>query len=94
MMGAQIGTLEVFENEEMDNHLSRHKSTVHEVALVDLLFAARIMGRLPKTRALIAIEPQNLDWGDYPTQAIAAKIPNAVKLVRDLIEKVANYADS
>lgn len=79
------GLLRTFENEEMDAHLSRHKSTVHEVAMMDLLCAARLAGSEPRIRVLIAVQPQSTDWGTEPTPAIEAAIPEACKAVSNIV---------
>lgn len=84
---APPGELQVFEGTDMDAHLSRHKSTVHEVAMVDLLSAARLAGTLPKTQTLVAVQPECLDWGTRPTTPVAASIPSACDLVCGLIER-------
>jgi hydrogenase maturation protease len=84
-LNSDIGTLKTFFNDDMDDHLSRHKSTVHEVAIVDLLFAARLQGRLPKTRALVAVQPQSLEWGMQPTPKVQAAIDPACKKIIEII---------
>jgi len=81
------GDIQVFEGEGMDAHLSRHKSTVHEVAMVDLLSAARLAGTLPQTQTLIAVQPESLDWGDHPTPQVETSIPQACDLVCKLVER-------
>lgn len=87
-----VGTMKVLEGLEMDNHLSKHKSTVHEVAMVDLLSAVRLTGHEPKTRNLIAIQPENLDWGMEPTAKVKAQIAPACKKIHEIIERLMQYA--
>ena len=63
-MSAQPGEVRVFENDEMDRFLSTNPNrSVHEVGLSDLMDMALLGGHLPKRRALIAIQPQDTDWG-------------------------------
>ncbi len=81
------GTVCTFENAQMDAHLSTARSTVHEVALADLLDAATLNGRAPKIRALIAIQPEYTRWGVEPTAAVRAAIPAACNAVRDVLER-------
>jgi len=80
------GTLKVFQGEAMDAFLmGNRKSSVHEVGLTDLRTIAMLAGHWPQRRALVAIQPQAVDWGETPTPAVAAAIPVAVEAVRDLI---------
>jgi len=81
------GTLQVFKGEAMDAFLmGNRKSSVHEVGLTDLRAIAILAGHWPERRALVAIQPQAVDWGEVPTPAVAAAIPAAAEAVRDLIQ--------
>lgn len=80
------GTLRVFHGEAMDAFLmGNRKSSVHEVGLTDLRAIAMLAGHWPDRRALVAIQPQAMDWGESPTPAVAAAIPVAAQAVRDII---------
>ena len=80
------GTVQLFEDEEMDRFLgANRKCSVHEVGLLDLLAVTCLTDDLPAKRALIGIQPQWMDWGDAPSAAVAAAIPSACALARDLI---------
>lgn len=83
----QPGSLKVFEGEAMDAFLmSNRKATVHEVGLTDLRAIAILAGHWPEKRALVAIQPQIVDWGEFPTPSVAAAIPPACSAIRNLIE--------
>lgn len=80
------GTLRVFEGEAMDAFLlGNRRSSVHEVGLTDLRAIAMLAGHWPERRALVAIQPQAVDWGEAPTPAVAAAIPRAAEAVQRLI---------
>lgn len=79
------GTVKTFVGEDMDRFLSGTRSSVHEVGLMDLLTIARLADRLPPNRALVGIQPANIDWGEQPTTAVAAAIPAACDAVTQLI---------
>ena len=71
----------------MDSFLGTGKrNSVHEVSLLDLMAVAALSGHLPEQRALIGIQPENIDWSDVPTPAVRDAIPVAcdhvIKLVR------------
>jgi hydrogenase maturation protease len=85
---AEPGTVRVFENEAMDNYLGSHtKRSVHEVSLIDLMNIARLIDHLPRRRALIGIQPQQIDWSHQPSPAVAAAIPRACKLAMNIIRR-------
>lgn len=85
---AAPGTVRLYEDDAMDRFLgSRRKSSVHEVGLIDLMVMARLAGRFPARRALIGIQPLNLDWADAPTATVAAAIPHACDLALDVIDR-------
>ena len=83
---AEPGTVRLFVDGEMDRYLgSNNKRSVHEVGLIDLMVIARLTDRLPRRRALIGIQPRDLDWGDRPSTPVAAAIPKVCELARELI---------
>ncbi len=84
---SEPGTVDCLINEEMDQFLGSCKRSVHEVGLLDLLDISRLTGNLPERRALVAIQPDVIDWGEVPTDAVAAAIPEVVKKVIELMEK-------
>ncbi len=82
------GTLRVFEGEEMDAFLmSSRRSSVHEVSLNDLMSIACLSGHWPEKRALVAIQPQKLDWGDFPTPQVQSAIPVACDRIEALLKE-------
>ena len=54
--------------------------------LMDLLDIARLSDTYPANRALIGIQPQLMDWGMQPTQAVHRALPIAVNEAVKLIE--------
>ena len=86
-LNAAPGTIQVFVGNEMDRFLNTNrKSSVHEVGLTDLRAIAILAGHWPEKRAMVAIQPQKLDWGELPTVAVAAAIPKACVEVNLLID--------
>lgn len=82
------GALRVFEGEDFDAFLSgNRKGTVHEVCLVDLVTIARLEERLPARRALVAVQPANIVWGEALTPALAAVLPDAVAAAAALLRR-------
>jgi hydrogenase maturation protease len=85
--GAEPGTVRVFEGDAMDRQLGGRKSSAHEVALADLIAAAAFSGRLPRRRALVAVEPASTELGLAPTAPVQAALPRLCHEVRDLLER-------
>ena len=82
------GEWALLQGEEMDAFLmSNRKATVHEVGLTDLRAIAILAGHWPEKRAMLAIQPDVIDWGEHPTPAVAAAIPPACTAIRELIRE-------
>ena len=85
---SQPGEWTLLEGEAMDAFLmSNRKSTVHEVGLTDLRAIAILAGHWPDKRAMLAIQPDVVDWGEHPTPAVAAAIPPACAAIHKLIQE-------
>lgn len=82
------GSVKVFEDEAMDHFISTgNKKSVHEVGLVDVMSIALLSGNLPARRALVGIQPDSLDWGEHPTDAVKQAIPLACHEIKQIIQR-------
>lgn len=87
-LNSSPGTLSLFKDEALDAYLGRGKRrSVHEVSLLDLLAITHLTGDLPTKRALIGIQPQSVEWGEYPSAEVAAAIPRACDMTRELLRE-------
>ena len=86
-MGAAPGSVRVLEGAAMDEQLTRHATSVHEVSLADLFDIARLTDSLPTHRALIGIEPEKIEWGSDLSPPVAAAVPQAVEEIRSLLQR-------
>lgn len=84
-LGKDPGAVTVLLGEDMDSHLRNQKGSVHEVGLSDLMDALRLRGDLPANRALIGIEPEDMNWGTEPTATVAAALPEAASCAESLV---------
>lgn len=92
-LNAVPGALQIFLGEDMDQFLNANrKSSVHEVGLIDLRAIAILAGHWPARRAMLAIQPQKLDWGEQPSEAVAAAIPLACQQINLLMDAWQNGA--
>ena len=80
------GSVKTFAGADMDSFLGAAKRSAHEVGLMDLMDIARITDTLPENRALIGIQPEYMDWGMQPTQAVYRALPVAVNEAVKLIQ--------
>ena len=80
------GSIRTFAGNDMDAFLGAAKRSAHEVGLMDLMDISRFTGHLPVNRALIGIQPEYMDWGMLPTQAVHHALPVAVNAAVKLIE--------
>ncbi len=82
------GTVALFEGSAMDLFLkSARRRTVHEVGITDLLDMARLRGSLPATRALLCIQPGQIDWTDVLSMSVAIGLCAAVEKARVLLAR-------
>jgi len=87
-IGKAAGGWQLLQGEEMDTFLlSNRKSSVHEVGLTDLRAIAILSGHWPKQRAMFAVEPQTIDWGEQPSPDVAAAVPQVAQAIRDLVQE-------
>lgn len=74
-LGETPGTTRVFVGAGMDRFVVNLKTrTAHDVNLVDLTHALRLMDCLPQARALIAMQPHTLEWGTDLTPPVDAAL--------------------
>ena len=86
-LGKPPGSVTVLEGDAMDAHLRNQHGSVHEVGLSDLMDALRLRSDLPERRALVGIEPADMDWGTWPSPAVAAALPEAVSNTQKLLRR-------
>ncbi len=80
------GSVKTFAATDMDAFLGAAKRSAHEVGLMDLMDIVRLTDHLPGNRALIGIQPEYMNWGMQPTQAVHRALPIAVNEAVKLIE--------
>ena len=76
-LDGEPGCIRVFEGAEFQDYLSSGCRSVHEVGFADLMDITRLLDCLPDKYALIGIQPEYVDWGDRPGEAVRDAIPKA-----------------
>jgi hydrogenase maturation protease len=86
-LNSSPGAMQVFEGDALDRFAGKTKRSVHEVSLGDLLQIARLTDALPRNRALVAIQPGNIDWGPDLSDPVTRALPAAAHQVVCLTRK-------
>jgi hydrogenase maturation protease len=86
-LDSTAGTVRVFSGAEMDRFAGKTKRSVHEVSLGDLLAIAHLTDALPANRALVAIQPEEIDWGQCLSNQVKQALPVAARHVNDLLQQ-------
>ena len=81
------GSVNTYVGTVMDNFLGTSKRSAHEVGLLDLMDIARITDNLPENRALIGIQPGDMNWGMQPSAAVQKALKHAVSDAVSLINQ-------
>jgi hydrogenase maturation protease len=81
------GTVRTMEAADMDTFLGAPRRSPHEVGLLDLFDIARLTESIPENRALIGIQPDNMDWNMEPSAVVSRSLPQAVAAAHSLLCK-------
>jgi hydrogenase maturation protease len=85
-LGMIPGEVKVFRGDEMDVFLNAsHSTSVHEVGLIDLIEMLALMGQLPQRRALVAVQPEIVDWQTDLSPAVAGSLARAEAAVIEVL---------
>ncbi len=76
-LDSEPGSVRVFEGDEFQDYLLSGSHSVHEIGFADLMDVTRLLDCVPDNCALIGIQPEYVDWGDRPGEAVREAIPKA-----------------
>ncbi len=76
-LDSEPGSVRVFEGDEFQDYLLSGSHSVHEIGFADLMDVTRLLDCVPDNCALIGIQPEYVDWGDQPGEAVRGAIPKA-----------------
>jgi hydrogenase maturation protease len=82
-----LGSVNFFKLEDIPNLTSGHMSSAHDTSLVDALHMGISLGaHLPEDISVVTIESQKVyEFSEKMTPAVAAAVPQAVKIILDLL---------
>ena len=86
-LDSAAGTVALFSGEEMDRFAGKTKRSVHEVSLGDLLAIAHLTDALPANRVLVAIQPEQVDWGQCLSNRVKMALPVAARSITDTLQQ-------
>ncbi|MCU7834569.1 MAG: hydrogenase maturation protease [gamma proteobacterium symbiont of Taylorina sp.] len=75
------GSIELFFDTKLDEFLNKPGKSVHEVSLSDLFDMTRLTDSIPAHRLMVAIQPQNITWGENLTEAVYLAQSEAIKQI-------------
>lgn len=82
------GDVQVFVDQEMDAFIGTGKmSSVHEVSLLDLLSITALSSDLPSHRALVGVQPEQVDWSETLTPAVASALDTVEQEIHRLLQE-------
>jgi hydrogenase maturation protease len=81
--GAPPGTIRLIGAESLAGHIARDKkSSAHEAGLADLLSLLRLEDIIPRHLAVLAIQPQEIGWGETLSDPVGKAVGPACTMVR------------
>jgi hydrogenase maturation protease len=82
-----VGTVSCYQLGELPNLTSGHLSSAHDTSLVDALQMGRSLGaHLPEDISVVTVESQKVyEFSEDMTPAVAAAVPQALKIIQDLL---------
>ncbi len=86
-LGGSPGDVTVFEGAEMDHFLRTRGRNPHDIGLDDMLDGLRLRGAVPERRALVGVQPEDMQVGEAMTPAVAAAVDEAVAAVMGLARR-------
>ncbi len=79
------GTVSCLVGSAMDQYFQRHRGSLNESIMAGILEMMRLAEHNPAHRALIAIEPKNVQWGKRLSTTVTRAVPVAAKQALALI---------
>lgn len=86
-LGGDPGDMELFEGAQMDDFLRTRSRNAHDIGLDDLMDALRLRQAVPDNRALLGIQPADMQVGGEMTAEVASAVPQAAELILSLTRR-------
>lgn len=83
--GAEPGTVHILRAAELEKLFMHRSTSAHEGNALELLATARLLGGGPDEVVIIGIEPEHVRTGLGLTARVAASVPQAAQLAKEVI---------
>lgn len=87
--GKKAGELITIRNEEIPNYLGV-KMSVHQIGFQEVLFAAKLLDRLPKEIVMFGIQPESLEFGIGLSKIVEEKLE---ELADNVVQQVEQWSE-
>ncbi|RLA38917.1 MAG: hypothetical protein DRR06_19975 [Gammaproteobacteria bacterium] len=81
------GSVQSFFDLELDKFLNKPFKSVHEVSLSDLFDMTRLTDTIPMYRAMVAVQPKTLSWGENLTPPVDESQETAIVHIENALIK-------
>ena len=86
--GSPPGTIHMLGMDELRRFGAPGSVSAHEGNSLQLLGAAELVGELPERVLVVGIEPESVRTGTDLSDAVAAAVPRAIEVVRDILKEL------
>lgn len=83
---SEPGTLYKFDIEDAPGTPDLFKTSVHQIGILEVINLSSLIGKTPQT-TVIGVEPKSIATGMELSDAVRAKIPRVIELVKEEVEK-------
>jgi hydrogenase maturation protease len=84
--GLAPGTLRVLRDDEIPGEAAAGKLSPHQASFQEVMFLARLAGRVPEQAAVIGVQPETLaDFGGSLSDTVRARLPDAIAAALDIL---------
>lgn len=91
--GGKPGTLYQFKPEDITYKKSRFHHA-HKISIFDVLDMVELLNKKPLPTKIIAVEPENIDWGTQLSCTLQTKLTEVVAMIHDEITLFNNVNNS
>jgi hydrogenase maturation protease len=84
-IGKDPGEFTVFRPEEVESIKDLSGTNIHEWDLLKMLELSKMMGECPEDVLILAIQPDDLEWGKSISSILMARVEDYIDKVKDII---------
>lgn len=86
-LNSSPGSVQSFFDLDLDKFLNKPGKSVHEVSLSDLFDMTRLTDTIPMHRAMVAVQPKNISWGENLTPLVEDSQTTAIEHIKKALIK-------